>query len=162
MKKPKTMKSKDFMRRAIELSARGMLSGEGGPFGAVIVRRGKIIGEGYNMVVGALDPTAHAEMVAITNACRKINSFSLRNCDIYTSCEPCPMCLGAIYWARIKKVYCAALSPDASAIGFDDNRLYSEFHRNFRSGIIKFEMLMRSDALVVLKEWKEKADKVLY
>ena len=114
------------MLRAIELSKNGLESGQGGPFGCVIVKDGKIIGEGNNQVTSSNDPTAHAEMVAIRNACKNINGFQLEGCEIYTSCEPCPMCLGAIYWARPDKIYYANNRTDAANIGFDDAYIYDE------------------------------------
>ena len=119
----------EFMLRAIELSKNGLESGKGGPFGCVIVKDGKIIGEGNNQVTSTNDPTAHAEMVAIRNACKNINSFQLEGCEVYTSCEPCPMCLGAIYWARPDKIYFANNRSDAAEIGFDDAFIYDEIEK---------------------------------
>src|SRR5690348_6993442 len=116
-----------LMRRAIALSAEKMAAGCGGPFGAIIARGGEVIASGWNQVTSANDPTAHAEIVAIREACRTLDSFSLTGCEIYTSCEPCPMCLGAIYWARLDRVYYANTRADAAAIGFDDARIYQEF-----------------------------------
>ena len=121
-----TEKDKYFMRRAIELAEEGMDSNSGGPFGAVIVKDNKIIAEGFNSVTSLKDPTAHAEIMAIRKACQKLNSFQLEDCTIYTSCEPCPMCLGAIYWARPKMVYYGCDRKDASEIGFDDQFIYDE------------------------------------
>lgn len=161
----KSMKHQNFMKRAIVLAREGMKSGEGGPFGAVIVKDGEIIGEGCNMVIAINDPTAHAEIMAIRNACRALSNFSLLGCDIHTSCEPCPMCLGAIYWARIRRVYFAAMNHDAREAGFDDYKLYAEFARGFKSGAIEFKpasLKLRKEVLAEFNEWKEKADKVLY
>lgn len=159
------MTRQDFMKRAIELAREGMRSGEGGPFGAVIVKDGEIIGEGCSMVIALNDPTAHAEVMAIRNACRALKNFSLLGSSIYTSCEPCPMCLSAIYWARIKIIYFAAVSHNAREAGFDDYKLHLEFIRGFKSGVIEFKLAslkFRKETLVLFKEWKEKTDKVLY
>ena len=117
---------KHFLRRAIELSRQGMQAGQGGPFGCVIVKNGEIIGEGHNEVLNSNDPTAHAEVVAIRNACKKLSSFQLNGCDVYCSCEPCPMCMGAIYWARPDRVIFANTKKDAAAVDFDDQFIYDE------------------------------------
>ncbi len=157
-----TEKDKVFMQRAIELAGKGMENGFGGPFGAVVVKDGAIIGEGYNRVTATNDPTAHAEMMAIREACRHLNSFQLEGCTIYTSCEPCPMCMGAIYWARPEKVYYACTSKDAAAIDFDDHHIYEELQKPDGQRRIKFERIMRPEALKVLRQWEEKTDKKSY
>jgi guanine deaminase len=151
-----------FMQRAIELARSGMQSGKGGPFGCVIVKDGEIIGEGSNGVTSTNDPTAHAEVVAIRQACTNLNSFQLEGCDIYTSCEPCPMCLGAIYWARPAKVYYACTHDDAAAIEFDDKFIYEELALKPAERHIPFEQILRDKALEVFQEWKEKTDKIRY
>src|SRR6476660_6909502 len=133
-----TNEEKKFLDRAIELSRQGMQTGKGGPFGCVIVKDGKIIGEGCNQVTATNDPTAHAEVVAIRNACRYLNSFQLTGCDIYTSCEPCPMCLGAIYWARPLRVIYANTKKDAAAIEFDDQFIYEEIIKQDHQRSIEF------------------------
>ncbi|MBK6340414.1 MAG: nucleoside deaminase [Bacteroidetes bacterium] len=152
----------EFMLRAIELSKNGLESGKGGPFGCVIVKDGKIIGEGNNQVTSTNDPTAHAEMVAIRNACKNINSFQLEGCEVYTSCEPCPMCLGAIYWARPDKIYFANNRSDAAEIGFDDAFIYDEIEEKIENRQIQMEPLGRMEALEIFKQWKLKTDKIEY
>ena len=152
----------EFMLRAIELSKNGLESGKGGPFGCVIVKDGKIIGEGNNQVTSTNDPTAHAEMVAIRNACKNINSFQLEGCEVYTSCEPCPMCLGAIYWARPDKIYFANNRSDAAEIGFDDAFIYDEIGEKIENRKIQMEPLDRMEALEIFKQWKLKTDKIEY
>lgn len=150
------------MSKAIELAKKGVDSNAGGPFGAVIVKDGEIIAEGYNSVTSKNDPTAHAEVVAIRNACKKLNSFQLEACIIYTSCEPCPMCLGAIYWARPKKVYYACTREDAANIEFDDQFIYNEISKEINGRQIPFVNFMRKEASEVFKNWSEKVDKVEY
>ncbi len=150
------------MKRAIELSKVGMDKNAGGPFGAVIVRAGKIVGEGYNQVTSTNDPTAHAEVTAIRKATKKLKNFSLEGCEIYTSCEPCPMCLSAIYWARIDKVYYANSKRDAAKINFDDNFIYKEFDKPKNKRKLEVKQLMRKEALEVFGAWEEKMDKVPY
>lgn len=150
------------MKRAIELSKQGMEAGEGGPFGAVIVQNGQIIAEGNNRVLITNDPTAHAEVTAIRRACETLGRFDLSDCELYTSCEPCPMCLGAIYWARPNKVYFANTASDAAAIEFDDSFIYQEIAKPLESRQIKFEAQPREDALAVFKLWSEKSDKTQY
>ncbi len=157
-----TEQDKRFMRRAIALAQRGIDAGAGGPFGAVIVLGGKIVGEGYNQVTSTNDPTAHAEVVAIRNACQKLNSFQLNSCVLYTSCEPCPMCLGAIYWARPSKIFYAATHIDAANIGFDDQFIYEEIEKKARDRQIKTINLLREEGLKVFKNWENKADKTEY
>jgi len=151
-----------FMARAIELSIEGVQSGRGGPFGAVIVKDGEILGEGVNQVTSTKDPTAHAEMLAIRMACARLGSFELKNCELYTSCEPCPMCLGAIYWARLARVYFANTAEDAAKFGFDDSLIYSELkqaHANRRIPVIQ---MMREEALAGFHAWEAKPNKILY
>lgn len=153
--------SNSFMARAIELSIESVDSG-GGPFGAVVVKDGEIIAEGFNQVTATNDPTAHAEMVAIRKACAKLKSFGLENCELYTSCEPCPMCLGAIYWARMGRIYFANTAEDAAKIGFDDSFIYGELkqpHGQRRIGAIQ---MMREEALAGFRAWSAKPDKTLY
>jgi guanine deaminase len=151
-----------FMQKAIKLSLQGPRENKGGPFGAVIVKDGKIIGQGSNQVTSSNDPTAHAEIVAILEACKNLNSFQLDGCEIYTSCEPCPMCLGAIYWARLSKVYYGNTRQDAAAIGFDDSMIYEELDKNFTERIIPFIPLGREQALKAFQEWENNTGKTLY
>lgn len=152
----------DFLRKAIELAKKGMNEQKGGPFGAVVVKNGKIIGEGNNQVTATNDPTAHAEMVAIRDACKNLNSFQLEGCTIYTSCEPCPMCLGAIYWARPDKIFYACSREDAAEIGFDDDFIYQEIELPTERRQIKTRQICREDGLQVFEEWKEKEGKIEY
>ena len=151
-----------FMRRAVQLAQTGVDAGAGGPFGAVVVLDGEIVGEGFNQVTSTNDPTAHAEIVAIRNACKKLNSFQLDNCTIYTSCEPCPMCLGAIYWARPKQVFFACTRQDAAKIGFDDQFIYEEIERSIEDRQIKSINFLRDEGLTVFNNWENKADKAEY
>lgn len=153
---------KEFMREAIRLSIENMRSGKGGPFGAVIVKDGKIIARGVNQVTSSNDPTAHAEVVAIREACKELNSFQLDGCEIYTSCEPCPMCLGAIYWARPDKMYYANTKIDAANIGFDDQFIYEEIDLPLPNRKLKCEQLLNEEAIIAFKEWSEKQDKIEY
>jgi guanine deaminase len=155
-------RDKYFMRRAIKLAETGMDSNAGGPFGAVIVKDEKIIAEGFNKVTSTNDPTAHAEVLAIREACKKLNSFQLEDCTIYTSCEPCPMCLGAIYWARPKAVFYACNREDAAKINFDDQFIYDELRKNMEKRKIKFNSVLRDEALPVFKKWDEKTDVTKY
>ena len=155
-------KEEKFMLEAIKLSKKGMRQGKGGPFGAVIVKDGEIIGKSCNKVTSKNDPTAHAEMLAIRKASKKINNFNLSGCTIYTSCEPCPMCLSAIYWARIDKIYYANSSEDAKKIGFDDENFYQELIKNEKNRKIKSVQIMREKALESFEEWNEKVDKIDY
>lgn len=150
------------MMRAIRMAEKGIDSNAGGPFGCVIVKDDKIIAEGFNKVTSKNDPTAHAEIVAIRKACRKLNSFQLEDCIIYTSCEPCPMCFGAIYWARPKMVYFACTKKDAAKIDFDDQFIYDELERNIDDREIRFVRLMRKEALPIFDKWAMKTDKVKY
>lgn len=151
-----------FINRAIELSQKNLETNEGGPFGAVIVRNNKIIGEGRNLVTSTNDPTAHAEIVAIRNACRNIGSFSLENCEIYTSCEPCPMCLAAIYWARISNIYYSNTKYDAAEIGFDDSYIYDQIAIAPEQRDLKMRKLDSQKAKEVFINWKNKSDKIEY
>src|SRR5882724_546755 len=155
------MKEK-LMREAIRLSLSKMRGGCGGPFGAVVVRKGKIVGRGWNQVTSTNDPTAHAEVTAIRDACKKLKTFQLDDCELYTSCEPCPMCLAAIYWARFKKVYYANTRKDAARIEFDDDFIYREVSTPITKREIPMKQLLRSEALAVFKAWVEKADKIRY
>ena len=150
-----------FMKRAIELSLESVNKG-GGPFGCVIVKDEKIVSEGSNKVTSSKDPTAHGEIVAIREACKKINNFSLSGFELYSSCEPCPMCLSAIYWARIDKVYFANTRQDAQKIDFDDSLIYSEFQKNIDKRKIPMVQMMRSEALKAFELWDKKTDKVKY
>jgi guanine deaminase len=151
-----------FMARAIQLSLDNVTSGAGGPFGAVIVKDGAIVAEGVNRVTATNDPTAHAEVVAIRAACGKLGAFTLKDCDIYTSCEPCPMCLGAIYWAHIARIYFGNVAADASAIGFDDSFIYRQFEQPIPDRSIPMIPLMREQALAAFRAWQEKPNKILY
>lgn len=153
---------KQFMREAIKLSIDSMRAGNGGPFGAVIVKEGKIIARGSNHVTSTNDPTAHAEVVAIREACKVLNTFQLTGCEIYTSCEPCPMCLGAIYWARPDKMYFANTKADAAAIGFDDSFIYDEIELEIHKRHLSSEQLLNDEAIMAFQEWVAKTDKVKY
>ncbi len=151
-----------FMERAIELAQSGMEQNHGGPFGCVIVKDGAIIAEGYNRVTTDNDPTAHAEIIAIRNACSELNDFQLTDCDIYTSCEPCPMCLGAIYWARPKNIFYAATREDAADAGFDDEFIYKELDLTPSDRKIPMIASERKKAIQVFDLWKKKEDKIDY
>ena len=151
-----------FMEKAVELSLENMRAGKGGPFGAIIVRQGKIVGTGANHVTSDNDPTAHAEVVAIRDACKNLGTFQLDDCEIYTSCEPCPMCLAAIYWARPKAIYYANTRKDAADIGFDDDFLYEELKKNLEERSLPIHQLDKSNALKVFDEWKRKTAKIEY
>jgi guanine deaminase len=152
----------EFMNTAIRLARDKMRRGDGGPFGAVIVRRGKIVGRGWNRVTSMNDPTAHAEVMAIRDACHRLRTFRLDDCEIYASCEPCPMCLAAIYWARLGKIFYAAARRDAAAAGFDDGEIGREMTRPVSRRKIPMQQLLRGDALKVFKGWREKPDKIHY
>lgn len=151
-----------FMKMAIDLSRKGMEEGKGGPFGCVIVKDGTVIGKGSNSVLLTKDPTAHAEMVAIREACYNLGHFQLDGCELYTSCEPCPMCLGAIYWARPSKVFYANTKIDAAEIGFDDDFIYQEIELPKKQRQIPFEQISHIDAKKVFQEWQKKDNKNLY
>ena len=151
-----------FMRRAIELASEGMEAGCGGPFGCVVVKDGRIVGEAYNQVLANNDPTAHAEVSAIRKACHNLGTYQLDGCVIYTSCEPCPMCLGAIYWARPEKVYYAATRQDAANGGFDDAFIYEELNLEPEQRRIPCDVLLRHEAVAAFDVWRQKADKRSY
>ena len=151
-----------FMREAIRLSLVQMRAGKGGPFGAVVVRKGKIVGRGFNLVTSTNDPTAHAEIVAIRDACRRLKTFQLNDCELYTSCEPCPMCLSAIYWARLKRVFYANTRKAAARIQFDDEFLYREVSRSIAKRSLPMKQFLRHEAILALKEWAAKPDKIRY
>ena len=151
----------EFMKRAIELSIKSVNTG-GGPFGCVIVKGGKIVAEGSNKVTSTNDPTAHGEIVAIRDACKKLNDFNLQGSELYSTCEPCPMCLSAIYWARINKIYYANTREDARKIDFDDSLIYSELKKNIDERKIPMTQIMRSEALKAFELWDKKTDKVKY
>ncbi|MBE7640682.1 MULTISPECIES: nucleoside deaminase [Salegentibacter] len=151
-----------FLKRAIQLAEEGMDKGSGGPFGAVIVKNGEIIAESSNRVTSTNDPTAHAEVAAIRQACEKLENFQLEDCILYTSCEPCPMCLGAIYWARPNKVYYALSREDAAKIGFDDQFVYDEIALKMDQRKIPFINMMREEGLPVFQKWEAKGDKIDY
>lgn len=150
------------MREAIRLSLVKMRGNHGGPFGAVVVRRGKIVGRGWNQVTSLNDPTAHAEIMAIREACRKLKTFELADCELYTSCEPCPMCLAAVYWARLREVFYANTRRDAAKIDFDDELIYRQVALPVGRRKIPMRRLLGSEAVEVFKEWKKKADRVEY
>ena len=152
----------DFLKRAIELAVENARSGSGGPFGAVVVKDGAILAEGVNQVTSSNDPTAHAEIVAIRKACRKLGSFQIEDCEIYTSCEPCPMCLGAIYWARPREVWFGATRRDAARAGFDDDLLYRQLRRPPGRRRIPMRGRMRRQALRAFEEWEARPDRIPY
>ncbi len=156
------MSKDDFMRRAIALSHERMEAGDGGPFGAVIVRDGAIVAEGWNQVTSENDPTAHAEIVAIRRACAALDNFVLDDCEIYTSCEPCPMCLSAIYWARLKCLYYGNSKDDAAGIGFDDAYLYREVGLAPGERSVPAIRLLADEALEAFRAWEAKPDKIAY
>lgn len=151
-----------FMERAIALSIENVRSGAGGPFAALVVRGGAILASGMNQVTKLQDPTAHAEIVAIRAACRELASFRLDACELYTTCEPCPMCLGAIYWARISKIYYANTREDAAAVGFDDSLIYDQLALAAGERKIPMVQLMRDEALEAFHEWERSPNKVSY
>lgn len=152
---------KEYMRRAIELSRKSVANG-GGPFGAVIVKNGEIISETSNSVTLDNDPTAHAEVNAIRKACKALNSFDLTGCEIYSSCEPCPMCLGAIYWSRLDALYFGNTKKDAADIGFDDSFIYEELEISVEKRRVKTNQVMRDESIVAFEEWNKKMDKIEY
>ena len=155
------MKKIDFMKRAIELSIQN-IKNNGGPFGCIIVKENKIIAEGVNRVTFNNDPTAHAEIIAIRNACKKLNTFNLEKCELYTSCEPCPMCLSAIYWSHIDKIYYGNSRLDASKIGFDDDFIYNELNKDLSSRKIQMKQISQNEAKKAFSDWDKKIDKVEY
>ena len=150
------------MREAITLSLRAVRRGTGGPFGAVVVKGGQIVGRGWNAVTSRNDPTLHAEVMAIRAACRRLRTFTLVGCELYASCEPCPMCLAAIHWARIKRVFFANTSADAAEIGFDDQRFYMELARPAHRRQVRLRQLMRNEALAAFAAWQGKRDRIKY
>jgi guanine deaminase len=156
------MKESEFMREAIRISIEKMRDNCGGPFGAVVVRNGKIVGRGWNQVTSTNDPTAHAEVTAIRDACRRLKTFQLDDCELYSSCEPCPMCLAAIYWVRLKKVYYGNTRRDAAKIEFDDAMIYHEVSLPIARRSIPMKRLLGREALTAFAEWRKKADKVRY
>ena len=156
------MEENNFMAEAVRLARKGMNANEGGPFGAVVVKDGKIIARGNNKVASSNDPTAHAEIVAIREACKKLKSFQLEGCEIYTSCEPCPMCMGAIYWARPKIVFYACDKQDAAEANFDDQFIYEEIDTKAALRKIPFIQLDKKEAKKVFLEWIDKEDKTVY
>ena len=151
----------NFMLRAIELSIKSA-NGTGGPFGCVIVKDDKIIAEGSNKVTFSNDPTAHAEIVAIREACKKLNTFNLSGCDLYASCEPCPMCLSAIYWSHVDKIFYANTREDAKKINFDDSLIYSEISKKYEDRKIPIKQILRDEALKAFEIWDKKTDKIEY
>jgi tRNA(Arg) A34 adenosine deaminase TadA len=151
-----------FMARAIQLSIDNVQSGRGGPFGAVVVKAGTIISEGANQVTSTNDPTAHAEVVAIRAACEKLGVFDLEGCEIYSSCEPCPMCLGAIYWARLSRVYFGNADADAASIGFDDSLIYRELAQPHAQRRIPMIQMMREEAMAAFRAWEKLPNKIEY
>ena len=155
------MKNIDFMKRAIELSIQN-IKNNGGPFGCIIVKENKIIAEGINRVTFNNDPTAHAEIIAIRNACKKLNTFNLEKCELYTSCEPCPMCLSAIYWSHIDKIYYGNSRLDASKIVFDDDFIYNELNKDLSSRKIQMKQISQKEAKKAFLDWDKKIDKVEY
>ena len=155
------MNKKDFMKRAIELSIKNMESG-GGPFGAVIVKDGEVIAESANSVTIDNDPTAHAEVNTIRAACKKLETFDLSGCEMYSSCEPCPMCLGAIYWAKIDRLYFGNTKVDADDIGFSDDFIYKEIEKPYQQRNLKTETMMRDEAIEAFNIWRDKEDKIKY
>jgi len=150
------------MARAIELAIENIHSGRGGPFAALVVKDGKILAEGTNRVTSTNDPTAHAEVVAIREACKKLGNFELAGCEIYSTCEPCPMCLGAIYWARPARIYFACTAADASKAGFDDSFIYQEIAVPLAERRIPMSSMMRSEALEAFRVWEKKQYKIKY
>ena len=154
--------SPDFMQQAIDLAHKGIVSGAGGPFGALVVREGRVIATGSNRVTSSNDPTAHAEVVAIRAACSVLGHFQLQGCDLYTTCEPCPMCLGAIYWARPDRVFYACTRHDAAQAGFDDQFIYDEINIELSVRRIPFIPQMRPEALYLFDAWRNKTDKTPY
>jgi guanine deaminase len=154
--------SEEFMRRAIALGIENIRTGQGGPFGALVVKDGRVVAEGANRVTTTNDPTAHAEMVAIRAACRALGDFQLTGCDLYTTCEPCPMCLGAIYWARPTRVFYACVAADAPTAGFDDAFIYEELKRALAERRMPMAQLLRKESLEIFSMWKSQENKKRY
>jgi len=151
-----------FMKVAIDLAFEGMHENKGGPFGAVIVQNGVIVGRGNNQVTSTNDPTAHAEIVAIRDACKQLNTFELNECVIYTTCEPCPMCLAAIYWTHINKIFYGSTKHDAANINFDDSFIYDEIMKNNAERKLNMEQISRDQTIELFNEWQNKTDKISY
>ena len=151
-----------FMKEAIDLARNGITTNKGGPFGAVVVKNGEVIGRGNNRVTSNNDPTAHAEVMAIRDACNNLNTFQLEGCEVYTTCEPCPMCLGAIYWARPSRVYYGCTKQDAADIDFDDEFIYKELELPLDQRKVPFKQLIRDEAIGLFREWEGKEDKEPY
>ena len=151
-----------FLRKAIAVGREGMRAGRGGPFGAVVVRDGKIVGQSSNCVTSSQDPTAHAEVMAIRAACRNLDSFELTGCTLYTSCEPCPMCFGAIYWARLDRVFYAAFHSDAAEADFDDSFIYQELEKSPQNRNIPMQQLLRKEGISLFDEWMDMDQKTPY
>jgi tRNA(Arg) A34 adenosine deaminase TadA len=151
-----------FMQQAIDLATANVTSGKGGPFGCVIVRNGEVIATGVNCVTSLNDPTAHAEVTAIRAACQKLNSFQLTECEVYTSCEPCPMCMAALYWARVAAVYYGNTAADAASIGFDDDFLYQELKKPLGDRLLPIRPLLRKEAFASFTAWQNSSNKIEY
>ncbi|MEM8733579.1 MAG: nucleoside deaminase [Planctomycetota bacterium] len=151
-----------FLKQAIDLAREKMLAGEGGPFGAVVVQDNQIVGRGWNQVTSTNDPTAHAEVVAVRDACERLGDFSLRGCQLYSSCEPCPMCLAAILWARLDAVWYAAGCTDAARAGFDDGHFYDEISRPIAKRKLPMRQSLRNEAVKVFEAWTQKEDRIEY
>ena len=156
------MNDEIYMKEALRLARQGMLANKGGPFGAVIVKSGQIIGRGYNQVISAKDPTAHAEVMAIREACEYVDHFHLNGCTIYTSAAPCPMCMGAIYWARLDRLVYGASQEAAAAAGFDDQYIYEELNKPPEEKRISVDSMMEAEMKKIFQEWKNKEDKITY
>jgi guanine deaminase len=154
--------AEELMRRAIVLALENIRNAQGGPFGALVVKDGRVLAEGVNRVTATNDPTAHSEIVAIREACRALGNFQLTGCDLYTTCEPCPMCLGAIYWARPARVFYACVAADAAAAGFDDALIYEELARPFAERRLPMKQLLREEALEIFSQWNRQANKTAY
>lgn len=152
----------EFMKVAIELAFEGMHENKGGPFGAVVVQNGVIVGRGYNRVTSTNDPTAHAEIVAIRDACKQLNTFELSDCVIYTTCEPCPMCLAAIYWSHVNKIFYGSTKLDAANINFDDSFIYDEIMKNNSERKLNMKQISRDETIELFNEWQNKTDRISY
>jgi len=151
-----------FMKVAIDLAFEGMRENKGGPFGAVVVQNGVIVGRGYNRVTSTNDPTAHAEIVAIRDACKQLNTFELSDCVIYTTCEPCPMCLAAIYWSHVNKIFYGSTKVDAANINFDDSFIYDEIMKNNSDRKLNMKQISRDETIELFNEWQNKTDRISY
>lgn len=156
------MDSESWMEKAISLALENVREGRGGPFAALVAKDGRLVGSGTNLVTATNDPTAHAELVAIREACRALRSFQLTGCEIYTTCEPCPMCMGAIYWARPARLYYASTRGDAARIGFDDAYIYEQLRLPAAERAIPMAQVLREEAIAVFEEWERKQDRVMY